>query len=171
MNDKAPIVALHCLYWVSALQKMPNADDAISVFHCFWSQEKSTFIQLCLFNFRVASFYNEIFAKGAENWNGIISVHQCKQCSATIGALTFNCKSCRTLMMPSQSSTVFGLKKNLLSSNPMCLLNFRVASFVIEYLPSPSTTFFGPKKNIFASIAVFFFKFSVASFMLENSFD
>mgnify|MGYP001442017882 CR=1 FL=1 len=49
----APIIALHCLYRVGALQKMLNTDDAISVFHCFWSQEKSTFIQSSMLILRI----------------------------------------------------------------------------------------------------------------------
>ena len=50
----------------------------------------------------------------------------------TVCTESVHCKRCRTLMMPSQSSTVFGLKKNLLSSNPLCFMNFRVASFRLE---------------------------------------
>ena len=45
----APIIALHCLYRVGALQKMLNTDDAISVFRSLRSQEKSTFIKSTVF--------------------------------------------------------------------------------------------------------------------------
>ena len=45
----APIIALHCLYRVGALQKMLNTDDAISVFRSLRSQEKYTFIKSTVF--------------------------------------------------------------------------------------------------------------------------